>query len=114
MSADSDDDVYPCEKHERSIEELERRIGMLAVLRDSTTKEIAVMQEIIKRLEHSLFGNGQPGALAKLEEADKSLSKRVVGLETKWWIALGAIGAMQILIGWGVLSLKALLPQLPH
>ena len=47
-------------------------------------ERLAVIEQIVLRLEERLFGNGQPGEMAKLQE-------RVRQLESWFWRAFGAI-----------------------
>lgn len=48
--------------------------------------ELAVIKEVVLRLEHRLFGNGQPGVI-------EEHSKRIAKLENwRWWVVGIAVG----------------------
>lgn len=70
-------------------------------------EELAVVQEVLKRFDRSLFGNGQPGMLDQLREEDAKIRTRLSTLERWIAIASGALLMMQFLTGSGVVSLKA-------
>ncbi len=57
----------------------------------SIQERLAVIEEILVRLEDRLFGNGQPGELARLQS-------RVRRLETWFWRAAGAVGLAVMLL----------------
>ena len=60
------------------------------------------MQNVLSRLEKSLFGNGQPGVIAQH-------TQRLDKLERGYWIALAVVGTIQFLTGNGFLSLQGLM-----
>ena len=57
----------------------------------SIQERLAVIEEIVLRLEERLFGNGQPGEMERLQS-------RVRRLESWFWRAAGAIGLAVVLI----------------
>ena len=57
--------------------------------------DFAVVQEILKRLDKTLNGNGQPGVVAKVASHDKIL-----------WVGMGVLALFQFLAGSGIISLK--------
>ena len=57
----------------------------------SIQERLAVIEEIVLRLEERLFGNGQPGEMERLQS-------RVRRLESWFWRAAGAIGLAVLLI----------------
>lgn len=81
-------------------EELELR--SLRVLVEQMGRELSVVQTVLATLNKSLFGNGQPGIIERIENK--------VNRHDKWiYIATGAIVTMQFLSGSGLISLKGLL-----
>ena len=54
-------------------------------------ERLAVIEEIVVRLEERLFGNGQPGELERLQS-------RLRRLESWFWRAAGAVGLAVVLI----------------
>lgn len=65
-------------------------------------ERVAHMEEAIRDLKHTLFGNGQPGEL-------KEIRTDVSSLKRDRWILMGAFGAFQFLSGSGSFSLEQLL-----
>jgi hypothetical protein len=65
--------------------------------------ELAVIKEVLKRMEKSLWGGeGQAGVIDEL--------KAKVATHDKWiWAATAVIATMQFLAGNGTVSLKSLL-----
>jgi hypothetical protein len=57
----------------------------------SIQERLAVIEEIVVRLEERLFGNGQPGEMEHLQT-------RVRRLESWFWRAAGAVGLAIVLI----------------
>ena len=57
----------------------------------SIQERLAVIEEIVIRLEERLFGNGQPGELERLQT-------RVRRLESWFWRAAGAVSLAVLLI----------------
>lgn len=84
--------------HELSTQELEA----LRTLAQSNATELAVMKEILKRLDMSLFGlgNGEGGIINELTNKVNKHDKLI-------WIGTGFICAMQFLSGTGTISLKS-------
>ena len=54
-------------------------------------ERLAVIEEVVVRLEERLFGNGQPGEIASLKD-------RVRRIESWLWRAAGAIGLIAVLL----------------
>ncbi len=54
---------------------------------ESIQARLAVIEEVVLRLEQRLFGDGQPGEIALLKE-------RLRRLETWFWRAAGAAGVL--------------------
>jgi len=57
-------------------------------------ERLAVIEEVVTRMEHRLFGNGSPGEMA-------GLSSRVLVLERLFWRALGATMLISMLLNIG-------------
>lgn len=57
----------------------------------SIQERLAVIEEVVLRLEERLFGNGQPGEIERLQG-------RVRRLESWLWRAAGAVGLAILLI----------------
>ena len=58
--------LYPSAEHDKHV---------LYTLVEAYGRELAVMREIVTRLDKTIFGNGSPGALARMEERHESLRK---------------------------------------
>lgn len=65
-------------------------------------REFERMKVLVDKMDHDLYGNGQPGII-------QNLSKQISSLQRTVWLALGAFGAIQFLTASGLLSLKSLL-----
>ncbi len=59
----------------------------------SIAERLAVIEEVVCRLEERLFGNGQPGELEQMR-------RRVRFLEQWFWRAAGAIGLTMAVVEW--------------
>ena len=71
------------------------------LLADETAKELAVIREVLNRLEKSLFGNGRPGQLELIWNKLSSHDKLI-------WVGMGFIAALEVLNATGLLHLKGL------
>lgn len=56
----------------------------------SIEARLSVIEEVLERIEHALFGNGQPGALSVI-------NSRLTALEESKWKLAGALSAIVIL-----------------
>lgn len=66
------------------------------------------MQSDVEKLEHRLYGNGQPGSIGKIENRLDDHEEHLRKLDEKWWKAM-VIGALIAFgSGGGDLSLTAL------
>ena len=70
-------------------------LASLRSLIEELKTDFAVVQEILKRLDKTLNGNGQPGVVAKVASHDKIL-----------WVGMGVLALFQFLAGSGIISLK--------
>lgn len=70
----------------------ERRAGHAQLQTD-----IAVVKEIVERLEHRLFGNGSPGQLKEIDDRFDAVEGRVSTLEIDKWKVVGALGVIATL-----------------
>lgn len=85
---------YPCEDHDQ-------RIRAIHALVETMLVEVAVMKTVVNSLQKSLYGNGQPGELDRINKK--------IAYHDKWlYVATGAIIVMQFLSGSGLISLKSL------
>jgi len=79
-----------------------REVSTLRFTLEETAKEVAVMQEAIKRIDKALWGNGQPGIIAEMQN-------KLITHDKLIWVGLGILTAINFLTGSGVISLKAFL-----
>lgn len=90
---------------------------------------LATIDEIVTRLEKRLFGNGQPGVIQQLQEADTAnredveakheanqaaISEFKASLNKYKWIGVGIILASGFISGSGRVSLETLLKFIGH
>ena len=66
------------------------------------------MQSEVEKLEHRLYGNGQPGDVGKIETRLDEHDDRLRQLDEKWWKAMAIGGVLAFASGGGDLSLTAL------
>ena len=107
----SQGDQFPCDQHEREME-------TIRAVAEASRRDLAVMQEILRRLDKAIFGNGTPGLIDRIEKLDEAkidskeyeiLEKKVEVHERYFLIGLGIMLAMQFLSGNGIISLKGLI-----
>jgi predicted RecB family endonuclease len=84
-------------------------ITTLKVMAEQASIDLKVMQKVVEMLQKSLFGNGQPGIVQKLETRMETWEKRLTKIERLIYIAGGVFIAVKFLTENGVFSLKALI-----
>lgn len=62
----------------------------------SDSERLAVVEEAVLRIEHRLFGNGQPGELSEVE-------RRITKLEKAYLIAIGIMLTVSTLVQMAIL-----------
>lgn len=60
-------------------------------------ERLAVLEQAYAQIDIRLFGNGQPGELARMSLHMEALGKRIGGIEKSYWRVVGGLGVLVML-----------------